>query len=183
MDRITVRRAPTSELEPAEVEAIRAILWAAFEDDVDGAFTESDWEHALGGTHVVAQDGDRIVGHASVVERAIHIGGRPVRAGYVEAVATLPGRQGEGIGTALMREIGAIVTGGYEIGVLGTGEHRFYERLGWRTWRGPSSVRTPDGDRRTPDEDGYIMVLPTAASPPLDPDAPISCDWRPGDVW
>ena len=67
--------------------------------------------------------------------------------------------------------------------MLGTGEQHFYERLGWRTWRGPAFVRTPDGARRTPDEEGFILVLETVTSPPLDLDAPISCDWRPGDVW
>ncbi len=41
----------------------------------------------------------------------------------------------------------------------------------------------PDGERRTPDDDPYIMVLRTPSSPPLDITAPISCDWRPGDVW
>ena len=61
----------------------------------------------------------------------------------------------------------------------------FYERLGWRTWLGPSSVRSPDGERRTPDEDGYILVLTTPSTPlePLDLTLPIRCDWRVGDVW
>ena len=66
---------------------------------------------------------------------------------------------------------------------LGTGETGFYERLGWRVWAGPTSVRTPHGERRTPEEDGGIMVLLTPATPPISLDAPISCDWRPGDVW
>lgn len=47
----------------------------------------------------------------------------------------------------------------------------------------PSFVRTVDGTRRTPDEDGYILVLATPLSPTLALAAPISCDWRPGDVW
>lgn len=71
----------------------------------------------------------------------------------------------------------------FELGALGTGRHSFYERLGWRTWLGPSSVRTRDGDVGTPEEDGYILVLETPASPPIDLRAPISCEWRPGDVW
>ena len=178
-----IRRVATADLRPAEVEAIRAILWAAFDDDEEGRFTEEDWDHALGGVHVVAESDGRIVAHGSVVPREIHIGGRPLAAGYVEAVATDPGLQRTGLGTGVMREAGAIIREDYELGVLGTGEHAFYERLGWRTWRGPSSVRTPGGDRPTPDEDGYIMVLATPSTPPLDPDAPISCDWRPGDVW
>jgi len=36
---------------------------------------------------------------------------------------------------------------------------------------------------RTPADDGYILVLPTPSSPHFDLTAPISCDWRRGDVW
>ena len=182
MDGVRLRRIATSDLTATEIEAIRTILWAAFADDSDGAFTEHDWQHALGGTHVIAEADGRIVAHASVVPRELYIASRPLRTGYVEAVAVEPGRQGTGIGTAVMGEIAALVAP-YELGALGTGEQRFYERLGWRTWRGPSSVRTASGDRPTPDEDGYLMVFLTESSPALDFEAPISCEWRPGDVW
>ena len=52
-----------------------------------------------------------------------------------------------------------------------------------RVWRGPSGARTSDGVEPTPDEDGYILVLPTPSTPTLDLDASISCEWRPGDAW
>ena len=147
-------------------------------------FAEEDWQHALGGLHVVAEMGGRIVGHASVVPRTLWVGDRPLRTGYVEAVATEPSAQGRGIGTALMRAAGAHIEGGYELGALGTGAHHFYERLGWRAWQGPSFVRAPDGARRTPDEDGDILILETPSTPqPLDVHSPIACDWRAGDVW
>lgn len=173
----------TRELKPDELVAIRALMDAAFPPGEEG-FGAHDWEHALGGTHfLVAIDG-AIVSHASVVERALEIGGRPFRTGYVEAVATAPDAQRRGHGTRAMHAIGDLIRDDYEIGMLGTGEHGFYERLGWRTWRGPSFVRTPAGLVATPDDDGYIMVLPTPRTPvELDPVAPISCDWRPGDAW
>ena len=95
-------------------------------------------------------DGE-IVTHASVVERELHVDDRPVRTGYVEAVATAPKHQGSGFGTMVMRDVAAYIEDHFELGALGTGSQGFYERLGWRTWIGPSSVRTPDGDRRTPD--------------------------------
>ena len=177
-----LRRIATSELTATEVEAIRTVLWAAFGDDPVDAMTEHDWQHALGGIHVVAEADGRIVAHASVVPRELHIGGVPLRTGYVEAVGVEPGRQGSGIGTAVMREVATLVAP-YELGALGTAQHHFYERLGWRTWQGLSSVRTESGEQATPDEDGYIMVLATETSPALDFDAPISCDWRPGDAW
>lgn len=178
-----VRRAPTPDLTPREIETIRSLLWAAFADDEEGGFTEDDWQHALGGVHVIGEVDGEIVAHASVVERDLRVAGRPLRTGYVEAVATLPGRQAQGHGTAVMREVNAFVRDGFELGALGTGSHAFYERLGWERWRGASSVRTREGERRTPDEDGYILVLRTPTSPPLSLDDPISCEWRPGDVW
>jgi aminoglycoside 2'-N-acetyltransferase I len=82
-----------------------------------------------------------------------------------------------------MEAVNALIRDGYELGVLGTGSHHFYERLGWRTWQGPAFVRTDGGERRTPDEEGFLLVLATPSSPALDPAAPISCDWRPGDAW
>lgn len=179
-------RRRTDQLDAAEINAIRALMTAAFGDDPDEAFDDDDWAHAIGGTHVLLDIDGELVAHASVVARELYIGGRPIRTGYVEAVATAPEHQGTGLGTAVMGEIAAVIADAYELGALGTGSHGFYERLGWQTWRGPSSVRAPEGDRRTPDEDGYIMVLRVPRTPDWLPeglDAPISCDWRLGDVW
>lgn len=180
--RLVIRRARTSELSVAELAAIRALLDAAFAPD-DPFFPESDWQHALGGLHFMASLDGQTVAHAAVVERELHAGGRVLRTGYVEAVATLPARQGRGVGTLVMRAANEHILGSYELGALGTGEHGFYARLGWRTWQGPLSVRAPDRERRTPDEDGGIMVLLTPSTGPLDLAAPLSCDWRLGDVW
>jgi aminoglycoside 2'-N-acetyltransferase I len=178
-----IRRLATNELTAPEVAEIRALMALAFGDDEEERFTDDDWAHAIGGTHVLLELDGTIVCHASVVERDIHVADRPLRTGYVEAVATAPARQGQGLGTRVMQVVGEIIRDGFELGVLGTGSHHFYERLGWVTWRGPLFVRTDDGPRRTPDDDGYLLVLATPSSPTLDLDAPISCEWRPGDVW
>ncbi len=181
---IRLRIVPTDALTPAEIDATRELMKVAFwDEDEDERFTDDDWAHALGGVHVVLDLDGEIVCHAAVVERELQIAGRPLRTGYVEAVATAPDRQGQGFGSIVMTEVNAIIRAGFELGALGTGRHGFYERLGWLTWAGPTSVRTPGGMQRTPDEDGYILVLATPASPPLDLTAPISCEWRPGDVW
>jgi aminoglycoside 2'-N-acetyltransferase I len=177
-----VRHRSTDELTADEIVAIRQVLRTAFPRGNEG-FTEDDWQHALGGRHFVLEVDGSIVSHVSVVERELHIAGQPIRTGYVEAVATAPDRQGQGLGSTVLREAMAYIRETFELGALGTGEHGFYERLGWTTWQGPSSVRTPDGAQRTPDEDGYILVMTTPTSPSIDIHAPISCDWRPGDVW
>jgi len=178
-----LRRAGTGDLTADDVAAIRALLVAAFGTDEDERFREEDWQRSIGGTHFVLTTDAEIVAHASVVQREIHVDGRPLRTGYVEAVATAPGRQKEGFGTTVMRDVGTYIREGFELGALGTGSHGFYERLGWLTWQGPSNVRTATGTLPTPDDDGYIMVLSTPTSPALDLTTPISCEWRPGDVW
>ena len=151
--------------------------------DEDERFTDEDWEHSIGGTHLIAERDGVIAAHASVVERTLRIGTQPLRAGYVEAVAVAPAQQRTGLGTRIMAEVGAHIRERFEIGALGTGSHDFYARLGWQLWLGPSSVMTPEGVRATPEDDGSIMVLATRSSPPLDLEAPIQCEWRPGDVW
>jgi aminoglycoside 2'-N-acetyltransferase I len=180
---VRLRRLATADLTSAEVAAIRSMLEAAFGSDDDERFGDDDWAHGLGGMHFVLDVDGEIVAHASVVERELHVGGRPLRTGYVEAVATAPDRQGMGYGSLVITDVTAFVGDRYELGALGTGRHHFYERLGWVTWKGPSSVRTSDGSQRTPDEDGFILVLATPSSPPLDRTATISCEWRAGDVW
>ena len=189
---VRIETRPTDELTEADVAAIRDVLTAAFAEDEHGGFTEDDWQHALGGTHFLAiedRPGERrIVGHASVIERELHLGepatARPAHTGYVEAVAVEPAWQRQGLGSRLMQAVNAhIDEGGFELGALGTGSQPFYQRLGWEIWRGPTFVRTARGVEPTPDEDGYILVRRTAASPPLQLTDPISCDWRPGDAW
>src|SRR5262245_12001767 len=169
---------------PDEARAIRSLMDRAFADDDDGAFEDADWEHALGGLHVVAETGGRLVAHASVVPRILVASATALRTGYVEAVATEPERQGEGHGSAVMRVVGEHLAATYELGGLGTGSFHFYERLGWRRWAGPTGVRRSDGRvDRTPDDDGFVMVLRTPSTPPLDEDALLTCEELPGDDW
>jgi aminoglycoside 2'-N-acetyltransferase I len=182
-DATRIRSLPTDALSPDDDARIRDLLTAAFSRDQHGGFTWDDWLHAIGGVHFVLERDGEVIGHASVVERNLEIDGRPIRTGYIEAVAVLPSLQRRGFGTALMRAVNDHVAAGYDLGALGTGSQPFYERLGWQIWRGPTSVRVDGATQPTPDEDGYIMVLRTPTSPPFELTEPISCDWRPGDAW
>ncbi len=178
-----LRTIVTADLDPDETAATRELLVRAFAFDPEEAFTDADWDHAVGGVHFVLDLSGEIVAHASVVEREIHIGDVPLRTGYVEAVATSQAHQGVGLGSLVMNAANAHIQAGYELGALGTGRQSFYERLGWLRWAGPSFVRAPGGLDPTPDDDQYLMVLRTPSSPPFDRHSKISCDWRHGDVW
>ena len=162
------------------LERARALVFAAF----DGGFSEDDWDHALGGWHAVVMDAQRVVAHASVILRELAIGDREVAAGYVEGVGTELAARGEGHGTRAMTEIASIIRRDFEIGALSTEAHKFYERLGWERWRGPTYVRSAAGGlTRTKDEDDGIMVLRFGPSASIDLTAAISCEERSGDDW
>ena len=106
-----------------------------------------------------------------------------LRVGYVEAVATRPDVQGRGHGSSVVRAVNEHIRSTYELGALSTGLPDFYRRLSWELWLGATAVRTEAGPVPTPEDDGGIMVLLTPTTPELDLHAPISCEWRPGDVW
>jgi aminoglycoside 2'-N-acetyltransferase I len=173
-----VRRFATAEASAEVLTEIRELLDRVFDD-----FEAEDWEHTVGGVHVVVEDRGVVVAHASVVPRLLEVAGRPLRTGYVEGVGTAPERQRQGLGTAAMMEVGQIVRDTYEMGALGTGEHLFYERLGWERWRGPTYARRSKELIRTAADDDGVMVLRFGPSADVDLTAPISCEARSGDDW
>jgi aminoglycoside 2'-N-acetyltransferase I len=176
------RLVPSHDLTPDEIATLRALFDVAWANN-DGQFSEDDWRSATGGTHVLMEVEGRILSHASVVPRVLETGGHALRTGYVEAVATWPEHQRLGLASMVMRAAADVVDGS-ELGALDTGIPGFYERLGWERWEGPTAVRTERGVIRTPEDDGLVMILRTPSTPAdLDLAAPISCDWRPGDVW
>jgi aminoglycoside 2'-N-acetyltransferase I len=139
----------------------------------------------MGGTHAfLVGDDEELLAHASVVPREIMIDTHLFAGGYIEGVATEPGREGRGHGSAVMEAIQEVLQAEHELGVLSSGRISFYERLGWERWQGPTFVIVEDGTRRrTRDEDGGIMVLRFGPSADADLTLPIACHDRPGDAW
>lgn len=178
----TLRRLRTEELSGSELHELRALFDEAWQGD--DAFDDDDWAHSIGGIHLVMQVGGTVRSHVSVVPRTLVSGGHVLRTGYVEAVATLQRDRGRGYASELMRAATDLIDERFELGALGTELFDFYAPFGWQRWRGPTSVRIDDGEVLTPREDGFVMVHRTPTTPAdIDLDAPISCDWRPGDVW
>ena len=165
-----------TEDEQAQMRGMFAAAW-------DRGFSEEDWDHTFGGLHVLRSVDGELVAHGAVAERTLWLDGAPLRVGYLEAVATWPAHQDRGHGSAVVRELDEIVRRDHQLGGLSTGRPSFYERLGWRRWRGPLAVRTTAGDIPTPEESGAIFVLPTPALADPDLDATLVCDWRTGDLW
>lgn len=177
----SIRVAHTADLDRETLDAIAALLRDVFGDELD----DHDVEHSLGGLHALAYAGDgALVGHAALVQRRLLHQGRALRTGYVEGVAVRVDHRGQGIGGALMAPIERAITGAYELGALGATDEAaaLYAARGWQLHRGEAHALTPEGVVRTPDEEGSIYLWVNAASA-VDATAPLTADWRDGDVW
>jgi aminoglycoside 2'-N-acetyltransferase I len=152
-------------------------------DAFAGDFTETDWEHTLGGMHALIWHHGAIIAHAAVVQRRLIYRGSALRCGYVEGLAVREDFRGQGLATALLDAVEQVVRGAYQLGALSSSARarRLYTSRGWLPWRGPTSVLAPTGPTRTPEDDGTVFVLPVGIS--LDTSADLMCDWRDGDVW
>jgi aminoglycoside 2'-N-acetyltransferase I len=183
-----LRRLALVELVVVESDQINAatrralrILWDRAYGD---RFSEDDADHAYGGVHVLARDDDLLIGHASAVPRRLRFGDEPWRTvGYVEAVATDPDRQGEGVGRRTMECLQEEISSRWPAALLSTGRATgFYELLGWERWRGLSYTQTTTG--AVPDgEHGGLMVLRLDRSVVPDLSVGVTCEDRPGDAW
>lgn len=168
----------TEQCDPRVLAEARVLLNEAF----DGDFEDQDWHHALGGLHVMALADGRLIGHASLVMRRLLVGERSLRVGYVEAMAVRPAWQRQGIGAQLMAHIEELIDETCELGALSASDAglSLYLARGWQPWEGPLFALTPIGTVPTPDEHGGVLVF---TNNPIDVTAPLTCDWREGDVW
>ena len=131
--------------------------------------------------HVLLYSGDRLVSHAAWIRRLLQQARGPMlRTAYVEAVATDPDWQHQGLATMAMRTLQSEVQS-FDIAALSPTDSAFYTRLDWELWRGPLWVRI--GHERVPTLDEETMVFRLAGTPELDLDAELSVEWRPGEIW
>lgn len=166
----------SSRLTATERQAVLRLCSDAFSTDYEPFLDAFDSPN-----HVLAHLNGALVGHALWVTRWLQPAGMvPLETAYVEAVAVEDGLQRQGIGTVVMRHVAEAIQV-YELGGLSTGSESFYARLGWRTWRGPLSIRHNDQLIATPDD--LLMVLALPRTPPLDLNAPLSAEWRAGELW
>ena len=149
----------------------------AYEKDMGILF-----ETFLDATHVLGYYNDLLVCHALWVTRYLQAGTNPVmRTAYVEAVATEAKYRHRGFASSLMKYlIGEIQD--YELAALSPFSVEYYERLGGELWRGSLFIRTKDN--LMPSLDGEeVMIFRLPKTPILDLSAPLSAEWREGELW
>jgi aminoglycoside 2'-N-acetyltransferase I len=174
---MTMETRRTRDLGEVERAAIVALCTEAHQVDFGPLFSYLPPE----GLHVLAYDGQRLVGHAVVTTRWLQPESLPLlKTAYVDAVATHPLYQGQGIGSAVMRHLAAVIPE-YEIACLETERVSFYARLGWQEWRGALAGRKGTELMPTPEQKG-IMVLRLAGTPPLDLDGSLTVEYD-GRTW
>lgn len=175
---ITVKTQITEDLDAATRRAIIDVCIAAHQvEDFQHLFTYIP----AGGRHFLAYRAQELVGHAVVTTRWLQPQDLPLlRTAYVDAVATLPSYQGQGIGSALMRHLALGITD-YEIACLETDRVGFYARLGWEEWRGPLAGRKGTERLPTPDQKG-IMVLRLVRTPSVNLEGGLTIEYD-GRIW
>ena len=179
----------THEFDRALLDDVHRLLAAVFGPSrgrSDDDFSADDWQHMLGGIHVLAFDDTRggdLVGHAAIVQRLMTTGGRTYRVGYVEGVGVGADHQRRGIGGQMMAVLESVIERAFDFGALSASDAaiRLYTGRGWALWRGHLSAMTPAGITATPEEEGGVYVWNVDVG--IDIATELTCDWRPGDLW
>lgn len=171
---------PCDALSRAVRTEIIALCESAYDEDFSHLF-----EQLPGSVHVLARDGDgTLVSHAEFVPRWLQTAGQEMRTAYVEAVATAPGHQREGLATAVLQRLGEVVAADptWQLAALSPSDAAFYERRGWELWRGPLAIRRDGRLEATPDDE-QVMIQRLPRTPPLDTTALLTAEWREGELW
>lgn len=172
---LTLQICKSADVTPDVAQAILEMCSLAYEEDFSSSLIYENPVHVLGWL------GSALVSHAMWVERWLQIGDEePRRTAYIEAVATHPEHQKKGYASHVLRHLANAIDD-FELAALSPSDAAFYQRLGWELWRGPLSIRTEQGIEPTPGEE--VMILRLAKTSAIDLDAPISAEWREGEVW
>lgn len=158
--------------------SLRELMANAFEDD----FSDDDWNNTYGGMRFFGHLEDRLIAHGAVVPRKMHIDGKSVDVGYVEAIAVEPKHWRNGYGSLLLTEITSFCKSEFPLSMLSTDEKDFYSKSGWRAFQGMSYVLQDGKEVRTEDEDDGLMFI-LGNEPGLKEPCRAVCNSRSGDAW
>ena len=177
MERLDIKVLHSSLVSEILREEILSLCNRAYETDMAAIL-----ETFLDATHVLGYYRDTLVCHALWVTRYLQVGKDPImHTAYVEAVATDADYRNRGFASSVMKHLIDEIQE-YELAALSPFSVQYYERLGWERWRGPLFIRTK-GDLLPSPAGEEVMIYRLPGTPVLDLDAPLSAEWREGELW
>jgi len=119
------------ERKPADDGAIRHLNDVAFGGTYESRLLEDLRAEGLAAIELVSVEGTDVIGHILMSRLDVSVGGKPVRSLALAPMSVQPGRQRQGIGSALVREVlqRAQQQGWQAIIVLG--HPHYYPRFGF----------------------------------------------------
>jgi len=150
-----------SDAERNEIDAVCDQAFGAAQGEETNSFdfqwvSQNDW-------HVVVKLDGAILSHVGIVERTGTVDGRPVNLGGIGAVATIPGKQKQGLASAAMQMAAGFMQDSLKVdfGLLLCSQETayFYRKLGWQEVAGPLKFDQPQGKATFHET---TMILPSA---------------------
>ncbi len=177
---ISFETLPSSELS----EEFRERLYLFLTESFGSRFSETDFEHAFGGIHVLGHLDGEIVAHAAAVPRLVQINDSPwIEIAYVEAVAVATNMRKFGVGRGVMKHLQLEIDKRWHFSMLSTGKSTdFYLKLGWSKWQGLSKTQT-GGASHLDEEHGGLMFRGEFQNFDKTIGSIVTCQARPGDAW
>ena len=170
------------DLDPVARAEIIHLCESAYGEDFSRLFQELQES-----VHVLARDEHGLlVSHAEWVIRWLQPADHPVlRTAYVEAVATIPTHQHQGLATTVLHRMHHVLRSNpsLELAALCASVPAVYARLGWESWQGPLAIRRGETIEPTlSDEEVMILRLPRTPLT-LKTTTLLTAEWRPGELW
>jgi GNAT superfamily N-acetyltransferase len=137
-----------ADVSPALDAEIRAALCVCFPADVEIYRHTRAWHGAVAAYTYTLRDGQRLVAHASAVDRTITVGGRPVRVAGVENVFVVPDCRGQRLSRhVLLPAMEEAARRGFDCGLLFCLPilAKVYAECGWQLLEPRAIVRVEDG--------------------------------------
>ena len=117
--------------QPADDEAIRRLNDAAFGGTYESQLVADLRAEALAAIELVSLDGTDMIGHILMSTLDVSVDGKPVRSLALAPMSVQPGRQRQGIGSALVRDVlGRARQQGWQA-VIVLGHPDYYPRFGF----------------------------------------------------
>jgi aminoglycoside 2'-N-acetyltransferase I len=142
---------------------LKAFLCVCFPSNQDVFSRTRAWHGSHPTYSVLLRDGETIVGHASVVDRRIHVGSTPLRIAGIMNVAVLPEYRGKKLVDRILRAaMERARSHGMDIGLLfcRRGVVPIYSRNGWQEIRGQEAIRIESGKELLLPPDNFAMFFP-----------------------